>query len=97
MKFKTTELVELFNGCGEHEIGSLETAKIIEEKHIESRRWESVHRVVFQLGGKLYMTHIRRPLTECQETENCGYHGDEQECPEVESFEKTVIDYRVII
>ncbi len=97
MKFKTTELVELFNDCGEHDIGALESAKVIEEKCIDTRRWESVHRIVFELDGKLYMTHIRRPLTECQETENCGYHGDEQECHEVESYEYTATDYRVVI
>jgi hypothetical protein len=97
MQFKTTELVELFNGCGEHEIGSLKNAKIIEEKYIEARRWESVRRVVFELDGKLYMTHIRRPLTESQETESCGYYGDEQECPEVEPYEYVATDYRVVV
>lgn len=97
MRFKTTELVELFCERGDYELGALESAEIISDVQVDNRRWESVHRVIFKVGEKMYQTHIRRPLTECQETENCGYHGEEQECPEVESYEKTVIDYRVVL
>lgn len=94
MKFKTCDLVAFFEEGAD--AGAMETAKIISDEQVDTRRWESVHRIIFELDGRHYQTHVRRPLTECQVTENCGYHGDEQECPEVERYEKTVTDWRVI-
>lgn len=96
MKFKTTELVEFFDDCGDYELGALEGATVVDLKQIETRRWESIHRAIFKVGDKLYQTHIRRPLTESQETEDCGYFGEEQECPEVEAYEQVITDYRVV-
>lgn len=94
MKFKTCDLVAFFQE--DDDAGEMENAKIISDTQVGSGRWESVHRIIFELAGRHFQTNVCRPLTECQETEDCGYHGAEQECPEVEQYEKTVTDWRVI-
>ena len=61
----------------------------------DHNRWSTIHRFVFKPEGenRLYETSYSKGATEQQDEQPWQYE-DEVECVEVESFERTVIDFR---
>jgi hypothetical protein len=71
--------------------------KIVLNEIIDKSRWSTIHRLIFMPEGetKLYEASYSRGATE-QQDEQPWQYVDEDECVEVEAFEKTVIDYRPV-
>jgi hypothetical protein len=68
---------------------------ILRNEQIDNTRWSIVYELVFKHDGKLYRTEYSRGATE-QQDERPWQYDDEVECTEVEAFEKTVTDYRLV-
>lgn len=96
MKFNKELLIEL---VGEHSISDEEgnELRVVTVDQIDTRRWESVHEMVFSFCGRLYSSTYRMGLTEIQESSPYEYDDQEVECPEVEAYEVTVTKYRPIV
>lgn len=62
---------------------------------IDTRRWSVQYDRIFEFEGKLYSAPYSRGATESQDESPYEYEEDMIECPEMEAFEKIVIDYRV--
>lgn len=95
MEFSKDVLVDLVKN------GSCTDAKndyfeVVHTEQIDTRRWESVHQMVFSYNGKLYSSTYRQGLTEYQDTELYEYDGDMIECPEVEAYPVEITKYRPV-
>lgn len=74
--------------------GDYEGYTRIYDKIVDTTRWEVIHEQVFSLNGKFYMANYTRGATENQW--KLPYeHDSEVDIVGVESYEKTVIDWRV--
>lgn len=84
MKFPTSFLFddEPFNG---------ENIEEILDETIDTWRWGSVNRKIFKYKDKFYLWKYR-----WQPEEGIQIDDTEVECPEVEAFEKVIVDYRVV-
>lgn len=76
--------------------GEDEDAEIILNKITDTSRWDTHYRFIFKKGGKLWETTYSRGSTEQQDSQRPWEYVDEEECVEVEAFEKTVTDYREV-
>lgn len=67
--------------------------KTISDEIIDTSRWSTFHRRVFEHEGKYYETMYSHGSTEQQDESPYEYEGEEIECKEVFKKEKTVIVY----
>ena len=90
MKFKKETLQEIVSDDSDQ-------YEIIKDEIIDTSRWSVHHEVIFQdvITEKYYYTTYSCGSTEQQMEYPYEYGPDEIECPEVEPFEKTVIEYRL--
>jgi hypothetical protein len=61
---------------------------------VDKSRWSIMHVLVFELDGELYRTYYQKGATEYQDEVPFEY-DDEVQCDIVESYEKTVTEYRL--
>jgi len=92
MKFARDELREVI-------WNDSEILKRVRDELVYTTRWATVHDLIFEYNGKFYQTEYRRGATECQDEQPFEYDGDSEgmiECREVEPYEKTIIEYRIV-
>jgi len=70
----------------------------IHDKMCSTSRWSSFHYMVFKeiSTGTLYEGHYSRGLTEQQDESPYEDEGEMIKCREVEAYEKTVTNYRLV-
>jgi len=85
MKFKTDDLVEMYNGAK----GDF---RIISRTIVGHSRWSVNNEIIFQYNDKFYKTYYSSGATEYQESYGFG-HDEETECEEVIPVEVKVIKY----
>ncbi len=88
MKFSKETLIELAEDL------EVEGIEGISSEQYDSLRWVVVYQNIFKFKGKLYAYYPEFGKTECQETDLFEYEPDMIECPEMESYEDTIIKYR---
>lgn len=91
MQFNKQDLIDI---CRDES----EKYKVISEKTLDESRWHSTQQVIFQDPdtGKFFEAYYRRGLTEYQENEYYEGEPDLIDCPEMEQYEKTIIEWRKI-
>ena len=62
----------------------------------DTSRWSIQYDRVFKFEDKLYYAPYQCGATESQDESPYEYDGKTIECEEVEAYEKTVIDYRLV-
>lgn len=67
------------------------TLKILENEQIDSRRWVSIHRIVWEENGTFYACFYEQGLTEYQEGSESEF--DPRDIFEVEPTEITITKY----
>ena len=90
-QFAKTDLQELL-------WGECDTLTKVRNEMYDTSRWSIWYEIIFKENetGKLYQTTYSRGATECQDEQPWEYDGDLIDCHEVEAFEKTIIEYRVV-
>lgn len=73
-------------------------ATIVQEQQLDTRRWVSVHEVIFRApdDGKLYAVAYQQGLTESQDDTDPWFYDDTVTADEMEPHEVTVTTYRKV-
>lgn len=75
-----------------------EEGEVVLDKITGTGRWDTHHRLIFKPEGEetLYETTYSKGSTEQQDSQRPWEYEDEVECDEVEAYERTIVDYRLV-
>ena len=89
-KSDLAELVGLQVGQG------FEGYKVVQDEISGTRRWSIDHEMIFEHGGKFYLTNYSVGATESQDEGPYEYYGNDIVCFEVTPVEKTITVYEPV-
>ena len=72
------------------------TKDVVLDEITDTSRWSEFHRLIFKKDGKFWETDYSCGLTELQDEVPWQYDNGPIICVQVEPYEKTITDYRVV-